>query len=352
MDEPLEYLKKLAGSYLAEDGAAPEKVDRAVAMLAAVAGIERQQADANKLSVERKKLLDDLNESKSRKRAESRRYYVSVFTPLLSIAVLAGTLVLQTVQYRKNEIDKQEEARRQTSAAEDTRWSETLKAVSGPDKLAGSILLKGFLRSDRYKEPARETAFGLLLSATDIGIFKALFLSVLAPVSWDNLPQVLDLDRSLNTTLAGLLTMNRKGNQPLSPAEHERYEALSQSVKFVGEQTNPLFKARRPTGVELDLKAVGFWQCDLTNADLSGANLENSSFSVVTLNGSDISGVTRYSNLRWVSTAWWRASKIESGLLQYLIRNCPFKAGEPYPGGESSQEEYDRAIAKLSGRAL
>ena len=338
-------LLKAAASSLLADSSNFEAVERAGRMLASIAEIERQEAESKKLSAEEVKIRDELSDSKKRGRSEKRQFYSSLIVPLLSTMVLGGTLLLQTYQTFKAESDKQVEQQAQRQSVEDMRWSEALKSMYESDKdlSVADIYLKQFYNSSRYGNLAKQTAFQILAKTDDPVHFHDLFLSAFEPVSWENLEKVLDLDRSL----AGRFNPLDVRYGKLSDSEERQREALYKEISFICGEVATLLKSPRPKGVVLDLRSIEFWDCDLSNADLSEANLDGFTAFRLVLKGADLTGVRNYRNVTLQGSAWWQASRVSKDLLEYLRKNAAFDVHVGYGTAMTSKEDYDAAILRL-----
>jgi hypothetical protein len=337
---------RTAASALLADGTDPGSAQKAGEILKLASEIERQGAESSKLGMEEEKLRIDAEQSAGLRRSDNHKFYVSLLTPLLSTVVLAGTLALQTFQFTQSERAKRSDAQRQADALEDARWSEAVKALSASDRLsAAATLLKTYFASPRYGTIARQTAFGLLVQPNSGEVFRDLFLAAYSPITWDDLPTVLELDQLLVSQFAPLFATASK--HKLTRDEQARYDELYADVSLIGNQIAPLLRSKRPPGVQLDLRNVDLWSCDLSNADLSGANIDGLTLTTVVLKGADLSGVS-YRNLYWKGTAWWQSARMSPELVSYLSRTAPYDPHTDYGPAIVSQKDYDAGTATLS----
>jgi hypothetical protein len=337
------------------EGQTAEAAEKAAQLLKIASEIEKEHAEAEKLEAEQKKLSQDADNSAEQARAERRRFYVTLLTPLVTTLVLAGTLILQTAQFIKAERDKQtdlqrqdqareQEDKRREQAADDVRWDEAVKSLAVSDKLTASTLLKRFLGSERYAPLARDLEYQLLLKSDRPEIFSDLFVSIFAPVSWANLPKICDLNRTLNADFEPLL---RKKSRTVS--ESARYNLQYTNIAFTSLQIASLLKSPRPKNVVPDLQGISIWDCDMSNSDLSGANLVGNAFTRVVLKGADLSGVTaeRFQGISWKYTAWWQVSKIGPELLDYLCRQFPFREIDDFGAAVIPPGDYAANLKRL-----
>lgn len=338
-------LRAVASSLL-EKSDDPAIIKNAAELLKLASDIDNQRAQTRKLTVEEGQLGFDLQR---RRRFEVRKDYITLLTPLASILLLALTLVFQTYQFTRSEKDKEIEA-------EDARWADDVKVLLSTEKIsAASVLLKSFVNSARYGEQAYKTVVQILTKTDDLESFKHQFGSVFEPVDWPNLSQVVDLDRALWSELGHLQekTYNPKTNQHentqnLSQSELVRYKSLPDQLDFVTSKIASVLRSRRPPGITLDLHSIDLQNGHLRNADLSGANLDDASFSYMDVEGANFDGISKHQRVRFFSTAWWKASKVDPTLLGCLMKYYKFKPDWPYNTTENlSQVEYDDATKHL-----
>jgi uncharacterized protein YjbI with pentapeptide repeats len=349
-----EKLREIATSILEksnDDGVARNAGE----LLKLAAEIENQRADARKLTVEEQKISFDVNESRHRLKSDDRKAYIALLAPVFTTFILACTLVMQNCQFQQSERDKQSEARKQAELAEDTRWTEAVKLLRESDKISpAGALLKSFANSS-HGALAYKTAVEILLKTDDPQAFANLFGSVLDPVDWNNLPQVVDLNRKVDSQRSALSSKSwdkRKqliDESKLNKAEKLQLDQLTTKVQFITARIATTFRGPRPSGVSLDLRSTDLWTGDFRGADLSGANLSDADLTYLNLEGANLSGITEYQQVRFTASAWWQASKIGKGLLEYLVKGYPFEAGSLNYNSETSvsKADYEAAVAKL-----
>lgn len=348
MVDQLESLKNVAAALIAEakDSATAEK---AAALLKTISETEKQEAETGKLNAEKQKLENDVAQSPKRRRSEERTQIATVLVPLLSTAILGGTLALQSIQTYYTELDKTREEQRQRVAAEDVRWQEALKGLSGSREISTTALyLKMFLNTDRYAPLARQTAFQLLAGTNDTLVFKDLFDTLYVPVTWDNFPQIVDLSRTIVARVNPIYDKKFNRGETLTPQEQKTYDAELEEIKLICNSVSPLLKATRPAGVKIDLRSVAWWDCDLSNSDLSGAILEVFTPTRVNFKGANLTGATFLQDDVWKYTAWWRAAKMSPDLLAFLRQKWPYDPQLDYADDTVSLQDYQDNIARLA----
>jgi hypothetical protein len=147
MDE-LDQVKAIAGSLiekakLENSSDSVAILEKAMAALKTVSETEKVRAEAKKLLLEEKKLAYDIELAPKRDKSEARKASISLLTPIITTAILALTLILQTYQFTHSEKNKRE-------AAEDAQWSDAVKALSQSSNLSQpAVILSPFLKSRR-----------------------------------------------------------------------------------------------------------------------------------------------------------------------------------------------------------
>jgi hypothetical protein len=349
-----ERLREISWAILS-DSKDEGRIRYAAELLKLASDIENQKASASMSAANEQKIIFDLSESKGHRKSENWKAFITLLAPVLTTIILAGTLVVQSYQFAQSEKDKQMETLRQADAAEDVRWTDAIKLLSQSEKVSpAGVLLKSFVKSNRYGSQAQQTAYQILLKTEDPTQFANLFTLVFEPVDWGNLSQVADLNRSLYLSEAPILekTFNREklidDLSKLSPAERKTYNSILAEEEFIDAQIALLLKSHRPSGVALDLHSTDILQCDLKNADLSGANLDGANVSSVDLKGANLTGIS-HGQLDLYLTAWWEASEISPETFQYLLKQDPFRPTARYgtSGRTIPQNEYDENIARL-----
>jgi uncharacterized protein YjbI with pentapeptide repeats len=137
----------------------------------------------------------------------------------------------------------------------------------------------------------------------------------------------------------------------LTQQEQKTYDAEFEDIKLICSRVSPLMKSKRPAGIKVDLRAVAWWDCDLSNSDLSGANLEAFTPTRINFKDADLTGATFLQDDVWKYTAWWRAAKLSPDLLAFLRKKWPYNPDHPetnYADSSLSIQGYNDDIARLS----
>jgi hypothetical protein len=235
------------------------------------------------------------------------------------------------------------------------------------------VLLKSFAKSNRHGADAYKMAVQLLVTKDDQQQFESLFGSVFEPVDWNNLSQVVDLNRILDSrwkslNYRSLYAKSEAGEawqvgeageakqtsdvKKLTQAEWQELEHLSTKLQFIATKFAPVLKGPRPVGVKLDLRSVDLWTGDFQGADLSGANLSDADLTALDLKGANLTGITEYQRAAFVGTAWWQASRIGKGLLAYLVKTYPYDRHVAYGSSqETTEPDYRAQIYRLGQSA-
>ena len=345
----LDKLRAAVTSQL-QNASTPEAIETAGRTLAQVIEIEKQIAETEKARSEKQKLEWDMQADTRRARSEERRNLVTLLAPLLTTIVLAGTLTLQTYQAITSERDKQVDQERQRDAAEDIRWADTLKVLSGEISgiSPGSLGLVTFFASRRYNELARQTAQTVLFQTKDFQQFKQLLAAAFGNLSWRNLNEFLLIGRRLSARTQELSVKAYAPGAVLTPDETAAYSFWTDSVEYMCGQVAQVLRSPRPPGVQLDMSYLSLTNCDMSQADFSNANLSGFNPTGIDFNGANFSGATGYETGSWTQNAWWRALNIDKGMLSYLVKNAPYDPKANYGTLTVSQKDYDDNIRRLS----
>jgi hypothetical protein len=302
-----------------------------------------------KLNTEISKLQHENETAVKRASSERTRDYVTLLTPLVTIIVLAATLVAQNWQFLRSERDKREEAM-------DAQWQDAVKTISASGALSpGVIALQPFLRSTKYGDQAREAALNLLVNSSDRSFFVSLFGTALAPVTWANLDRILRFDRAL--TARAYPVWNKAFNPEketwdttgLSKTELETYNYVEGAFPVLASQVGSVLKTPRRDGAHADLSATFFKYGGWQGINLGGVNLENARLHWTDLQGAELEGLTQFAGAELYQTAWWEAKSINRPLLEYLKAQSAFKPGSHYGPRNVivQQPEYDKALQRL-----
>ena len=324
-------------------------VEKAAGALKLAAEMEKTRSELVKLTTEISKLQHENETAVKRAGSERMRDYVALLTPLVTIIVLAATLVAQNWQFLRSERDKRE-------AAMDAQWQDAVKTISASGALSpGVIALQPFLRSTKYGDQAREAAVNLLVNNSDPSFFISLFGTALAPVTWTNLDRIIRFDRALNARAIPVWTKTfnfekeTEDTTGLSKTELETYDYVASVFPVLTTEVGGVLKTPRPDGAHADLSATFFESGDWQGINLSGVNFENARLQWSDLQGAELEGLTQFSGAEMYRTAWWEAKSINRPLLEYLKAQSSFKPGVAYGTRNVivQQPEYDKALQRL-----
>ena len=296
----------------------------------------------------------DLNE------AQTRHLDTSIWTtlaPVLTTLILAGTLLFNIYQARVSDQEKRVETQRQEAQAEKKRYADALELLQKSTSVSPAAALINSFPDEPFRSDIRSVGRTVLLNTKSVSEFRDLFNILYSPVTIDNLAGAKEILRTVNGAVSPLIdkTWLNPGTDmtKLTPDERARFDLLTDERTFVGEKI-AAFIRQTPAGPPemLDLRGLGFDNCDLSGADLRGARISNSSWNFVNLDGCDLRGITEFSQCWLYFTAWWHAGHIDKPLLDYFKSNQPF-----YPDMNvntrqpTSAKEYAENIARLEASA-
>jgi hypothetical protein len=347
----IEKLRTIAED-LASNATDSDSAQKAAVLAKLIAEIENQQSSSRKLQTETEDILRRQKESNKSRLKD----LITSVTPLLTTAILAGTLIFQAYSFKETERDKTLDTQRQAELAEKTRWADALKVLSTSEGISpASALLQSFTTSP-YKEYARSQVFRLLLQKTNNPeVFSELFKTNLVPVNWDSADEVFQLNKRLFAQLNPLLLKQWNPNtrsaieSRLSTSERLQKDNLLADIDVTLSAILPLLKSSRPPDKKLDVEDMSFYSADLSRADLHDVSIEGCDFDSTKLEGADMSGIKSFAYTQFVRSTWWHAAKISPPLLAFLAKQFPFDPkGADYPAGaQLSESDYQTSLERL-----
>ncbi len=305
--------------------------------------ILEKSASICKLTLEAQHALSDVGTSQSQSRGNDWKFLVSNLTPLVAILSLLVTTAFQGYQLSKT-------SHLQLQQDQNTQWREGIKLFTsdtGPGKLASITFLQSFLDDPRYGTAARFLIFDTIASASSNSKTQFLYLitSTFKP-TWQNLQNLVDLDRALYLRVADLQERDEAGT--LTDQEKVQYRNLRQNVSFLGNQMAEVLRSPRPENRTIDLRNLDLWDADFSGTNLRGLRLDHTSFVRVALKDADLCDMPSASDLQLPQTAWWEAAHISPDLLGSLQKNSPFDPRVEYPRSPgANMRSYEQALTRL-----
>ena len=260
-------------------------VEKAAAALKLATEIETADAAFAKVNEEVVSLKRANKLAPKRERSERIRDYVAALAPLIAVITLAATLFAQSWQFLRSERSKREDAL-------NARWQDAVKMISTSGALSPAIVsLQPFLRSPEYAAQAREVAINLLTNTSDQSFFTTLFGPAFAPISWNNVDDVIRLDRALAARASPLIAKSWDGKtndmSRLSTDETASYNYIEAVIPTLTAQIGNVLKTPRPPGTQVDLSATF-----LKNGDWQGVNLDSVNFESANLSWINVRTLT------------------------------------------------------------
>lgn len=333
-------------------------VEKAAAALKLATEIGKAHADLTKVNEEITSLKRANRLAPKRERSERIRDYVAAFAPLVAIVTLAATLFAQSWQFLRSERSKRQDAL-------DARWQDAVKTISASGALSPAIVsLQPFLRSPEYAAQARDVAVNLLASASDQTFFTTLFGPAFVPISWNNVDDVIRLDRALGARVSPMLSKSWDGKKNdmsrLTGDEVASFNYIWGVIPTLTAQIGSVLKTPRPLGTQVDLSATLLKDTDWQGVNLDGVNLEGAAFGWMNVRNVDLTKVTKFNAASFYGTAWWEVKAINRPLFEYLKAGFPYSkdmysyaSGEEPPGlrpDAFNQAAYDAGIARLESQ--
>jgi uncharacterized protein YjbI with pentapeptide repeats len=345
-------LEKAQGATVSELASAVEQATGAIRL---AADLDKSQAELRKLSLEEAKLQHENETAARRERSERLREYLAVLAPVVTILTLSLTLIVQGWQFRESEKNKREEV-------EDAQWVEAVKLISQSGKVSpGVIALSPFLKLPKYQNTARETAIQLLANSSDPILYTDLFGAAFVPAGWDNLDQILKLDRALYARGQPLFAKSfdsatdANDATKLSAEEKEVLGYLDNVNPKICSQIASVLRSPRPASASVDLSGTLLKECDLRGTDLSGASIESISLAYNDLTDADLNNITQFDGAHFYHVAWWQARSVSPKLLEYLENDqqSKFRTNWKYGPRDDTftQQQYETALGRLKHSA-
>src|SRR5579862_7497263 len=346
----------------------PDDVAKGTALLQKALELEQMQTSAEKLALEREKLKRDLEESQQ----SHWKDLLVTFIPLASTIILAGTLIFQIAQasaersekrleaaeedLRKTEERKQAREQSETEARqkEKVRFMDALRDLWASEKISTAAALINTFRDEPYRSWVMNTAITILLSRKTLDEFTAVYMDVMNPLTYEDLPRMSQLCKEVDQAYFDIATpvWNEQTQSPdvnkLSHEDRKRFELHSSQQTFLSQKLAGLLHKPAPAGVVVDLSGLCLRDMQLSGVDLGAANISGTNWSYVNADDCDMSRITEFSDcmLRW--TAWWHASRISGPLLEYLEKNYAYIPGQQYnTKSPVNAEEYAASVVRL-----
>ena len=328
----------------------PDDAAKAAALLEKASEIEQVQSNAQRMSIESQKLQQDLSQSGR----TSWKDLVASLVPLLSTFVLAGTLIFQIAQSRKAEREKRAENAAKAKAEEQKRFMDTLKDIQISEKISIAAALINTFQHGPFKTEIRDMAVTLLLNRETFDDFQALFMAVMNPLTYDQLPHMRRVCMSVDASYYLLSTpiwddtINDNNLAKLSPADRKSFDLYNQEQVFLSKKLSELLHTPPPANVDVDLSQLVLRDFDLSGVDLGTANIAATNWSYVNVDDCDMGRITQFGNSTFRTTVWWHAARISPPLLDYLQQHYPYSPQMDYMAKRPlTHEDYDACLAKL-----
>ncbi len=328
----------------------PDDVIKGAALLEKAAELEQQASNAERQAMEIEKLKRDLDESQ---RGHWRDALVSLI-PLASTVILAGTLIFQISQARVERKEKREEQAAEARQKEQQRFMDALKEIQTSEKISTAAAIINTFQEEPYRSQVLDMAVKLLLMRESMEEFQTLFMAVMNPLTYDQLPQMQrlckEVDKSYFTIATPIWNDDTSSTDvtKLNNADRKSFELYSQEQLFLSNKLSGLLRTTPPAGMTVDLSQLNLREMDLSGVDLGTANIAATNWTYVNLDGCDMSRVMEFDNCLLRSTAWWHAARVSKPLLNWLSKSCAYSAKQQYntklPVGP---EEYAACVAKL-----
>jgi hypothetical protein len=329
----VEDIRKHAQDLLNNPSKGPDTILQASQLLRNAEEIEHRRAQIKQLS-------KDLPESRLLQ-------YLNLLVPIVTVLILVATLLFQE---RDKAADQAQAQQDKTENRENEQWDRAVRASADKDendRTAAIVLLRGIEESpSRYKGQASKLVISILRAAKSFDDFQTLFSAEFAPPGQENLDRILNVDRAIHQEWVNKKKVNARFDG--SDCEH----LVIQELGFICTQVHPLLQ-KRPSDKFFDLGFVAFFDCNLTDVDLTRADLTGFTTARVALPGARLDGVTQIKDGYWKDTVWWDVGSISPELGRDLCTEAPFTTGPDGhygPAVSPSPHDYNDALKRLGLR--
>ena len=326
-------------------------------------------------------------------RLEFFQSFSSMLIPLVSLAALFGTILMQAQQLSlardQNNAQLVEHSREEVGG----QWNDFLKSLHGAKDFFNDPSfvprLQFFINDNAYKAQAIGVAKHVLGRISEPVYFNDLFRQAFSTINRANLPDAIDvlrlLVRTTDTTRSECEQLTAKVD-PTSPANYEGLCSTSyftdQTVKdkvkgvpdgerirelrvslsnLYGEQNSTsaaianylrtVFERRNDKVAEpvpLDLRSAYFSVANLSGVDFTAFQLDNAVFDTVDLTDTQITPNAHWNWPDVRGSNWWRARSIDKGDLLIMIQKFyPYYPGESYLFSPITKADYETAVRRL-----
>jgi hypothetical protein len=334
----------------------PDDAAKAADLLDKASQIDARAVESRRADAERRKLEQP---------AETPwKDLLTLLSPLLSTIILGGTLAFNVWQARITQEEKSKEAaetrrenERQAIQAEAKRMTEALELIQRVEEVSPTAALINTFTEEPGRSTMRQFGMTLIARAKTYDKFRDLFQAVAVPMTWENLPEVLELFRGVHAEVNPLLTKTwiagTNDTSRLTPDEKERYDRLVPARELLSREVAAALRdLRKNASRPLDLSGLGFDGADLSGVNLAGAVISRGVWNAVNLDDCDLSGVMLGDGFWFYSTAWWRVRRIDRRSLDFLKANLPYEDGQrvasPVP---ATLQDYQDNLARLAALA-
>jgi hypothetical protein len=328
-----------------------------VAKLEKIASLLHSAAETKKIEAEGRRLDLEAANIRRAERDEKTKFWVPASAPLITALAVAAGLWIQVYQVNRN-------SALQRASNDAAQFSEAVK-MAGSDNIlqsvAGATLIDNFLKSDDYKDQARQVELGVLSTSRHSDTFKLFFARISGNVSWDNYQDIVHITQSIseiwlsNYYRLSELSSNKKpdssATKEIRRLENENDQVLKE-ITLANATLVQLLQSGHDTGITPDLTGILFSNSDLSGVDLTGAVITGTQFENCILSGAMLAGIEKFRGSDWSGTAWWRANKIDSKLLRFLEDKSQYSPDHTYFGDATrNMQEYQQEIHRLEANS-
>lgn len=316
------------------------------------------------------------------------KFFVATLVPTVSTLIAVLALVFQGQQFNKSSeqeaIKFKQSTDFQTQQNTDSKWQESMKAVSFKDPqsaLTGALSMQAFFGDKSYGSQSREIASSLLPLVNNVNGFEEVLEALYGTTAKDeDQIQIIAVAKALlmkareQLKISGTEWSETNGlpkflwynidsidpNPEIKSGEREasdkvlaweidsasqRLSELWTEDRHLGTEYRPLAPNSLLTNVVLenaafkgvhfkeksDLSGSVLYDACLERATLIGVDLTNAVLRHVELRGADLSRIKHFDGSTWKDTDWWNARSMSAELKAHLTEHYPQKGTLPPP---------------------
>ena len=319
-----------------DQAATPEETAVYLNLLKTLKEVEKFEADSKKVNAE----IDNIQYIKQTDWIR----FVGLMAPMVTSVILIITLMIQTSQTKESRLAQVQEK-------EDDKWDMLTTKLSAPDAPVNETiptLIKGFYKSDRYRNTAIELSNNYLSIVKSEDTFNGLFKEYIKTIDRENYSYLVRLSRKLisqfsaaqsqiladstslkrfaidtavnNTGVNAFYLQKLKDDETMLSRATSELTTASKALASIIKRFTKNTSVSANNAAPLDLSNAYIYMANLDSVNFNGVILSGVEFDRVSFAHANLVNVKAFETSSWTTTAWWLADSISPSLLNYLTR--------------------------------